>query len=344
MKQAPPFSNMLLMEAKKISYSGTLGTLRLYLRLIRLPLVGPALITGVYGALSANPLVSPIEISKICLVLLCGHILAFTLNDYMDMDVDRFEPDAEDRPLLSGRIRPETALAISIAAALLAIILSLAFFPRIEPTVYILTGLASAIIYNVKGKRIPWLGDYIVALTVFFGVLYGGVAASGHLTSFTVLAALILTPDFLFMNAIIGSLKDIQSDKAAGIPSVAILCRVDPKGFIKLTDPIMIYIFSIEFLQLAVRILPVLLGYVTWKYLILLAIGFPFIVGMTAKFAGKFDVHKMKRLAVGMHVSWILTFYILIDAVGYFTPLFMYAVMLASMFLHFYFFLKRELF
>ena len=96
------------------------------------------------------------------------------LNDYFDRDVDRVE--RPERPIPSGRVVPATAL--SFGAALLGVGGLLAALVR-TPSLLTAAVLAGAILlYDARGKRIPYLGSVNMGACRFLNVLLGASGAS----------------------------------------------------------------------------------------------------------------------------------------------------------------------
>ena len=93
-----------------------------------------------------------------------------SLNDYMDRDVDKVAHP--ERPIPSGRIRPNTARTVSIycfAAALIA-----SFFLRIEATAVVVVAMALMLTYELATKKKGFSGNVTIGLLTGLLFVFGG--------------------------------------------------------------------------------------------------------------------------------------------------------------------------
>ncbi len=140
-----------------------------------------------------------------------------TYNDIVDRDLDARVERTRDRPLPSGRVSLERALAFLALQALvgLAVLLQFNGFA-------VLTGIASLGIVALYPfmKRFFWMPQIVLGFAFAWGGLMGWAAAVGSLSA---------APVVLYLGAVawvvgydtIYALQDIEDDEIAGIRSSA---------------------------------------------------------------------------------------------------------------------------
>ncbi|MCZ6633259.1 MAG: geranylgeranylglycerol-phosphate geranylgeranyltransferase [bacterium] len=94
------------------------------------------------------------------------------LNDLCDLETDRI--NKPERPLPSGRVSP---LLVRLEAIVLLILGLLAGF-FLPPSAVAIAWIAvcGLILYNIRLKRVPLLGNFLVSLLGSLAFLYGGTA------------------------------------------------------------------------------------------------------------------------------------------------------------------------
>jgi len=102
-------------------------------------------------------------------------VSAFTLNDYMDLKVDK-KNKRMDRPLVRGDLKPRTALLLFFILFPTGILLSLLVNTRCF-FIAVLTGIL-AVLYDIKLKKIKVAGNFYIAYTTAIPFIFGSVAVS----------------------------------------------------------------------------------------------------------------------------------------------------------------------
>jgi len=150
---------------------------------------GPALVRALVLATHAPPTVAVTLVSTLLavsagvtpgrVVLLGAAVLAGQAsigwsNDWLDADRDT-AVGRTDKPVVQGGVRPELLRSTALAAAAIAVVLSLLL--GLVPGLLLLTLVGSGWAYNAGLKRtwLSWLG-YVVG----FGALPAGVVAAAH--------------------------------------------------------------------------------------------------------------------------------------------------------------------
>jgi len=198
-----------------------------YARLLRLPGLGGLSIATVFGAIS----VGVYDIKTLSILFLIGAFSAvygFVLNDYADVEVDKLSKDLSNRPLVKGTISKKTALLICIICVIGAMSTIFLFFYKNQINFYlgVLCIIIIAILgstYDLFGKR--FIGsDFLVALSEALLVIFGAliVLQDGTLNIITWVIFILTFNQLLYMNAVVGGLKDADHDYLMGVKNIAL--------------------------------------------------------------------------------------------------------------------------
>jgi len=132
------------------------------------------------------------------------------LNDFEDRDVDK--KAHPERPVASGKIRPQTALRLSYILFFCAAILS-AFihFPRFQPLLLLAVNLIVMLAYEKRLKSEGLSGNLSIAWLTSSLFLFGAVAAD---SINRVTAIFILTAFFSILGReIVKDIEDLEGDR-----------------------------------------------------------------------------------------------------------------------------------
>lgn len=142
---------------------------------------------------------------------------ANTLNDYLDYKIDKI--NRPDRPIISGRILRKHALIISILAFIIGTIIALQLNTNSQ-LVSIGISLPLIIAYNIKLKKLPLIGNIVVAIVLALSFIYAGLAFSN-------LSPLILPAVLAFgltlIRELVKDMADIIGDKSVGLKTFPII-------------------------------------------------------------------------------------------------------------------------
>lgn len=103
---------------------------------------------------------------------------SFSLNDYLDRESDRINKRT-DRPLVTGEISEEGAVQVSFIAFFAAVLLA-TFLPNIAMWIAWIFGIL-AIVYNLKLKDTPLMGNLFIAFSMGIPFIYGNFIYSDML-------------------------------------------------------------------------------------------------------------------------------------------------------------------
>ncbi|MFE3845414.1 UbiA family prenyltransferase [Thermoplasmatota archaeon] len=185
----------------------------------------------VFGALSLTHIGVQVNLLPLFLLLMIGVLKTIhgsVMNDFFDIEVDRLSRDPNQRPLVSGDISKKTAIVIALLTILFTFAIFFGYFYRNQPSFYyalfcIIIAAIVGNIYNKYGKRFVG-SDFLVGFAEGIFVLIGAylVSPDGQLSIFTWVIFLLVFNQYLFMNMIIGGMKDADHDFLIKVKNVAI--------------------------------------------------------------------------------------------------------------------------
>jgi len=197
-----------------------------------------------------------------------GFLTAFFLggasmvsNDYLDRKVDAV--NAPSRPLPSGRISPNEAIALTVLLS--AGGLTLAFLTSRYCFVIAFLGLLLFLSYNCWGKQLGLVGNMMVSMGMVFPLFYGAFLREGieeSLSHSRGSALFLLFGLMVFLSntgrEVNKGIADVEGDKLRDVKTVALVRGV------KAASVLAAVFYS---LAVAVSLVPWLLGLVSWLYL-----------------------------------------------------------------------------
>jgi len=226
-----------------------------YIKLMR-PVNGVmASVAAVIGLLITSRLSPNVDVIKVALLFASTFLLSsssMVMNDYFDREVDAV--NQPQRPIPSGEVGPERALALSIAL----IVVGLALSPLISFEAFAIAVLACAVFtaYNWKLKKYGLVGNACVSLCVALTFVYGA-SATGSITGIALLFSAIA---FLanMSREVVKGIADVEGDRVRGVRTLAI--SHGPRIAAEVAYAFMVSAVALSFA-------PIGLGYVNWLYL-----------------------------------------------------------------------------
>lgn len=141
----------------------------------------------------------------------------FAHNDVANLPEDKINrPNA---PLVTGAVSLKAAVAVAVSSYLLGLVLA-AFLPPYAIAVYVSAAVLGAF-YNERGKRIPFLGNFLVSFLTSAVYLYG-MAAAGRVDVYL----LLLFAASLLANMgreLVKTAIDYRGDMAVGLRTAAVV-------------------------------------------------------------------------------------------------------------------------
>jgi 4-hydroxybenzoate polyprenyltransferase len=190
----------------------------------RLSVAGFSAMLPILGALSAGLAPSPGMIVGLVAVAMLFHVYAYLLNDVIDLDVDRREPQRAGFPLVRGALAPATALAIAAAQLPIAFAITVLLGGDAAASAVLAVAFVAMTAYDIWGKRciFPPLLDLVQAIG-WVGLLLYGAMLVGTPAVPTAWLALAVTAYVLLVNGVHGALRDLANDSACGARTTATL-------------------------------------------------------------------------------------------------------------------------
>lgn len=179
------------------------------------------------------------------------------LNDYFDREIDAInEPN---RPLPSGSVKSSEALSFALILASLGLLSA----ANTGPATLLLAILSLLIMisYNARIKQTGLLGNVFVSLNVAIPFIYGGFAVAKPTWALAIFSLLAFLSSV--GREIVKGIADVEGDTSRGVKSVAVT-----KGSSTAAKCGAAFFLA----AVALSVLPLLLGLVSYLYVPLVAI------------------------------------------------------------------------
>lgn len=269
---------------------------RAYLKLVRIHSIIASALAPVLGACGALVVLENgyiMDLKHLGTFFLLGfigisvHIYGQILNDYMDYNVDKQNPELSDKPLVSGKVTKKQAQFGMLVSLVLVFVFAIPFYNLLNAVVLVLM-VVSATAYDLTSKKFLHSAIFLAAWAFFLG-LFGGLAIGGY-TNILDVPILVFVVSLLgafqmWMNtAVLGHLKDIQNDTECGLVTFPAYLGVKVEGKVKEPDLIIpfhfkIIVLTIQIINLELAFLPIYfvsefyVGNISITILILLILG-----------------------------------------------------------------------
>lgn len=172
-------------------------------------------LTSALGAVAvfvASLIVAGASFLNYWIVILLAMLIVFfftaasnTLNDYVDRDSDK--KNHPERPIPSGRVKPKTALILSLAIFTICIVAS--WFINLTCFSLVVLAFAVEILYEFLFKKITGMGNIAIGIQSALTYLFGGYAIG---SSRSILILSLLSFFAVTGREIIKDIEDIHGD------------------------------------------------------------------------------------------------------------------------------------
>ncbi len=153
------------------------------------------------------------EISKIIFAAVSGGLTAGAgniINDIFDLEIDKINRPA--RPLVSGKLKLNQAAGLYLSFIVFAIILS----TFINLTAFVIEFVTTILLflYSLNLKKIPLVGNIVIAFLTGLAFIYGGVAVNNF--AFAIIPAIFA---FLInlLRELVKDMEDVRGDTEKGV-------------------------------------------------------------------------------------------------------------------------------
>jgi len=153
-------------------------------------------------------------------VVMLYNAAANIINDFFDQATDKI--NRPKRPLITGDVKPLTALILSIILFILSTILAFTL-PTSATFIAVVIALPLMIFYSIWFKGMPLVGNFIIALILGLTFLFAGAALNDMKT--------MLIPAFLafgltVVRELVKDISDIDGDRKAMLNTFPIVVGV----------------------------------------------------------------------------------------------------------------------
>jgi geranylgeranylglycerol-phosphate geranylgeranyltransferase len=147
---------------------------------------------------------------------------AFALNDYIDLKADIVNK-REDRPLVRGALKRETAFHLSLACFLIGNVISV----FISPECFIVAAAFSllSMAYNSKLKKYSVIGNIFIGITMALPFVFGAIIAGAVNDAILVLSGIVFIVGL--GREMMKDIEDMKGDKETGARTLPLI--VGPK-------------------------------------------------------------------------------------------------------------------
>ena len=277
-----------------------------------------AVLTGISPVMGAIAMeqYNLLTLFLVFLIGFLGHTFGFVFNDIMDYKIDKTSREISDRPLISGTISINKAWVFAIASIAIAFVIAFYISYKTQnyfPIVLLIIAAIFITTYDLISKKLPGM-DISVALGIFFLILYGAttnVDSINQITRLTWIVCFLGSIQVLFMQIIVGGLKDIEIDYKRGAKTIAVklgLRVIDGKLIVSSSFKTLAY--GIQLIDLIVVFLPFFivwnihslttLQYIQWAIIALIGI-IMFFLSYKLLSMKRFERNKARKY-IGSHV------------------------------------------
>jgi len=209
---------------------------------------------AIIGLLITSQLSPDVDAAKVALLFASTFLLSsssMAMNDYFDREVDAI--NQPQRPIPSGEVKPQKALAFSVA--LMATGLALSPLISLEALAIAVFACATFTAYNGRLKKHGLIGNACVSLCVALTFVYGA-SATGSIKGIVVLFSAMA---FLanMGREVVKGIADVEGDRIRGVRTLAV--SRGPRVAAEVAYAFMVSAVALSFA-------PIGLGYVNWLY------------------------------------------------------------------------------
>jgi 4-hydroxybenzoate polyprenyltransferase len=189
----------------------------------RVSVLGFTAMLPLAGALAAAPRIAPATLAGLVAIAVAFHLFAYGLNDVVDLELDRREPQRRRDPLVRGKVGVRVALALALAQLPLALLVAWALDARAAALAALCAAFALLAAYDVWGKRcaLPPALDLVQGLGWAALLLFGALCVGAPGSRVAWLCGGVVAYVML-VNAVHGGLRDLANDAVCKARTTAI--------------------------------------------------------------------------------------------------------------------------
>ena len=183
------------------------------------------LIIGAFSVIITASILKEMDQVSVWFTALCVVVFynaaANTLNDYFDLEIDKI--NRPNRPLVTGDVKAQTALVLSII--LFAIGTVLAFtLPLTATFIAVAIALPLMMFYSIWFKGMPLVGNLIIALILGLTFLFAGAALNN--IEIMIIPA-VLAFGLTVVRELVKDISDVEGDRKVNLKTYPIITGVE---------------------------------------------------------------------------------------------------------------------
>lgn len=179
------------------------------------------LLTGLFAVWVSGAILNELhqraELLFAVMTVMLYNAAANALNDYLDVDADRI--NHPNRPLSTGIVQRKTALILSVILSVFGSVTAL-FLPMQATVLAIVVTLPLMIVYNIKLKKLPLVGNVVIACILGLTFLFAG-AAFGNMQPMIIPAMLAF--GLTLLRELVKDIEDIEGDTRSGLKTYPVI-------------------------------------------------------------------------------------------------------------------------
>ena len=220
------------------------------------------LLIGAFSVIITASILKKMDYVSVWFTVLCVVVFynaaANVINDYFDLEIDKI--NRPNRPFVSGDVKPQTALVLSII--LFAIGTVLAFtLPFLAIFIAVAIALPLMIFYSIWFKGMPLVGNLIIALILGLTFLFAGAALNNiEIMIIPALLAFGLTA----VRELVKDISDVEGDRKVNLKTFPIIAGVKKAWILTSVFAILMGIGAV---------LPFIMGKYNYWYIIFVLFG-----------------------------------------------------------------------
>ncbi|MFC1527379.1 geranylgeranylglycerol-phosphate geranylgeranyltransferase [Candidatus Neomarinimicrobiota bacterium] len=220
------------------------------------------LIIGAFSVIITASILKEMDQVSVWFTALCVVVFynaaANSINDYFDLEIDKI--NRPNRPLVTGEVKPQTALVLSIILFAFGTVLAFTL-PFKAILIAVVIALPLMIFYSIWFKGMPLVGNLIIALILGLTFLFAGAALNNiEIMIIPALLAFGLTA----VRELVKDIGDVEGDRKTNLKTFPIIAGVEKAW-------VLISVFAI-FMGIG-AILPFMMGKYNILYIIFVLFG-----------------------------------------------------------------------
>lgn len=222
------------------------------------------------------------------IVVVCYNAAANSINDYFDLETDRI--NRPNRPLVTGDVKPQTALFLAIILFIIGTILAFTL-PFTATFIAVAIALPLMIFYSIWFKGMPLAGNFIISFILGLTFLFAGAALQDLET---MIIPALLAFGLTIVRELVKDISDVEGDRRTKLKTFPIKVGVKKAWTLVAVFAILIGIGVI---------IPFVIGTYNYWYIIFVLFGVEIPLAITV-----FSMMKFPTITTAERIAKLLKF------------------------------------